>query len=81
MVKIRLTRMGAHKRPFYRIIVADSRTRRDGRFLDTLGYYNPLPNPSEIKLDVEKADKWIKNGAQPTEIVKKLLKRAALNPA
>jgi len=81
LVKIRLTRMGAHKRPFYRIIVADSRTRRDGRFLDILGYYDPLPNPSEIKLDVAKADGWIKKGAQPTEIVKKLMKKAALKPA
>jgi small subunit ribosomal protein S16 len=73
--------MGAHKRPFYRIIVADSRTRRDGRFLDILGYYDPLPNPSVIKLDVAMAEGWIKKGAQPTEIVKKLMKKAALNPA
>jgi small subunit ribosomal protein S16 len=73
--------MGAHKRPFYRIIVADSRTRRDGRFLDILGYYDPLPNPSEVKIDVEKADGWMKKGAQPTEIVKKLLQKARLKTA
>ncbi|QWR78145.1 30S ribosomal protein S16 [Candidatus Magnetomonas plexicatena] len=78
MVKIRLTRMGAHKRPFYRIVVTDSRTRRDGRFLEIVGNYDPLKEPSLVKLDVEKIKKWLGNGAQPTDIVKKLLQRAGV---
>ena len=75
-VKIRLKRMGAKKAPFYRVVVADSRYPRDGRFIEEIGYYNPTKTPSVIKIDTEKADKWIKNGAQPTETVKKLIKNA-----
>ena len=75
-VKIRLRRMGAKKAPFYRIVVADSRYPRDGRFIEEIGYYDPTKTPSVIKIDTEKADKWIKNGAQPTETVKKLIKNA-----
>ncbi|WP_420265693.1 30S ribosomal protein S16 [Candidatus Magnetominusculus dajiuhuensis] len=78
MVKIRLTRMGSHKRPFYRVIVADSRERRDGRFLDIIGSYNPLTEPSEVKIDIEKAKKWLGCGAKPTDIAKKLLEKAGL---
>ncbi|MCL2107182.1 MAG: 30S ribosomal protein S16 [Oscillospiraceae bacterium] len=74
-VKIRLRRMGAKKTPFYRIVVADSRYPRDGRFIEEIGYLNPLANPPEIKLDAEKAKQWIKNGAQPTDTVKDLLKK------
>jgi len=75
-VKIRLKRMGAKKAPFYRVVVADSRYPRDGRFIEEIGYYNPTKTPSVIKIDTEKADKWIKNGAQPTDTVKKLIKNA-----
>jgi len=75
-VKIRLRRMGAKKKPFYRIIVADSRSPRDGRFIEELGTYDPLKEPSEIKVDADKAKQWIANGAQPTETVKTLLKKA-----
>jgi len=75
-VKIRLKRIGAKKAPFYRVVVADSRYPRDGRFIEEIGTYNPLTDPSSINIDVEKAQKWIKNGAQPTDIVKKLLKIA-----
>jgi small subunit ribosomal protein S16 len=78
LVKIRLTRMGAHKRPFYRIIVADSRTRRDGPFLDIIGNYNPLTEPSTVNVDLDKAKSWLGNGAQPTDTVKKLLQKAGL---
>ena len=74
-VKMRLRRMGAKKAPFYRVIVADSRSPRDGRFIEEIGYYNPLTNPAEIKIDAEKAKTWIANGAQPTETVKALLKK------
>ena len=77
-VKIRLKRMGAKKAPFYRIVVADSRSPRDGRFIEELGYYNPMTNPIEIKVDSEKAQTWIKNGAQPTETVKSLLKKSGI---
>ncbi|HIZ16777.1 MAG TPA: 30S ribosomal protein S16 [Firmicutes bacterium] len=73
-VKIRLRRMGAKKAPFYRIVVADSRYPRDGRFIEELGYYNPMENPPVVKLDADKAKQWIKNGAQPTDTVKALLK-------
>ena len=76
MVKIRLHRMGAKKSPFYRIVVADSRAPRDGRFVEEIGTYNPLTNPSEIKVDAERAQYWVKNGAQPTDTVKALLKKA-----
>ena len=75
-VKIRLKRRGAKKAPFYRVVVADSRYPRDGRFIEEIGYYDPTKTPSVIKIDTEKADKWIKNGAQPTETVKKLIKNA-----
>ena len=75
-VKIRLRRMGAKKAPFYRVVVADSRYPRNGRFIEEIGYYDPTKTPSVIKVDTEKADKWIKNGAQPTDTVKKLLKNA-----
>ena len=74
-VKIRLRRMGAKKSPFYRIVVADSRFPRDGRFIEEIGYYNPLQEPSVVKVDVEKAQKWISNGAQPTDTVKALFKK------
>ena len=77
-VKMRLRRMGAKKAPFYRVIVADSRSPRDGRFIEELGYYNPLTNPAEIKIDAEKAKTWLKNGAQPTETVKSLLKKSGI---
>ena len=77
-VKIRLRRMGAKKAPFYRVVVADSRYPRDGRFIEEIGYYNPLEEPAVVKVDVEKAQKWIANGAQPTDTVKDLLKRAGV---
>ena len=74
-VKIRLKRMGAKKAPFYRVVVADSRYPRDGRFIEEIGYYNPLTDPITVQLDSDKAKKWIENGAQPTETVKTLLKK------
>ena len=74
-VKIRLRRMGAKKAPFYRVVVADSRFPRDGRFIEEIGYYDPTKNPAEVKIDGEKAKKWIGNGAQPTDTVKALLKK------
>lgn len=74
-VKIRLRRVGKKKAPFYRIVVADSRFPSDGRFIEELGYYNPLENPVVVKIDEEKAKKWIGNGAQPTDTVKALLKK------
>ena len=77
-VKIRLRRMGAKKAPFYRVIVADARSPRDGRFIEEIGYYNPMTNPAEIKIDAEKATTWLKNGAQPTETVKSLLKKSEI---
>ena len=76
MVKIRLRRMGAKKAPFYRIVVADSRFPRDGRFIEEIGTYNPLAEPAEVKVDAERVQQWIKNGAQPTDTVKRLLKNA-----
>ena len=77
-VKMRLRRLGMKKAPFYRVIVADSRSPRDGRFIEEIGYYNPLTEPAEIKIDAEKAKKWIANGAQPTETVKSLLKKSGI---
>jgi len=77
-VKIRLRRMGAKKAPFYRIVVADSRYPRDGRFIEEIGHYNPLTNPAEINVDSEKAKKWIENGAQATETVKSLFKKSGI---
>jgi len=73
-VKIRLRRMGAKKAPFYRIVVADSRYPRDGRFIEEVGYYDPTKEPSVVSIDGEKAQKWLKNGAQPTDTVKRLFK-------
>ncbi len=75
MVKIRLRRMGAHKKPFYRIVVADSRAPRDGRFIEEIGYYDPMKKPADIKIDEEKAKKWLATGAQPTERVKALFQK------
>lgn len=77
-VKIRLRRMGAHKAPFYRIVVADSRSPRDGRFIEEIGYYNPIAEPAVIKIDEEKAAKWIKNGAQPSDVVKRLFNQTGI---
>ena len=76
MVKIRLKRLGAHKKPFYRVVVADSRNARNGKFIEEIGFYDPLKEPPVIKIDVEKADKWISEGAQPTDTVRELLKKA-----
>ena len=76
MVKIRLRRMGAKKAPFYRVVVADSRYPRDGRFIEEIGIYNPVANPAELNVDVDRAQAWIKTGAQPTETVRDLLKKA-----
>ena len=75
MVKIRLRRMGAKKAPFYRIVVADSRSPRDGRCIEEIGTYNPLTDPATVTIDAEKAQQWIKNGAQPTDTVRALLKK------
>ncbi|MCI6542409.1 MAG: 30S ribosomal protein S16 [Christensenellales bacterium] len=77
-VKIRLTRLGDKKSPFYRVIVADSRSPRDGRFIDVIGTYNPLVDPAEIKIDADKAKKWISNGAQPTDTAKALLVKSGI---
>lgn len=74
-VKIRLRRMGAKKAPFYRIVVADSRYPRDGRFIEEIGYYDPTTEPSNVRVDAEKAKKWIANGAQPTETVRAIFKK------
>ncbi len=78
MVKIRLTRLGAHKKPFYRLIVADSRARRDGPFIEILGTYDPLKEPSEVKIDLEKAKYWLQKGAQATDTAKKLMQKAGI---
>ena len=78
MVKIRLRRMGAKKAPFYRVVVADSRSPRDGRCIEEIGTYNPLTNPAVVSIDAEKAQNWIKNGAQPTDTVRSLLKKAGV---
>lgn len=76
MVKIRLRRMGAKKAPYYRVVVADSRYPRDGRFIEEIGTYDPLTEPATIKIDMERAKYWISNGAQPTDTVRGLLKKA-----
>ena len=81
MVKIRLTRVGSKKNAIYRVVVADSRSPRDGRNIETIGRYNPQPNPSIVEIDLEKANRWIANGAQPTPAVKKLLKIAGRQAA
>ena len=77
-VKIRLTRMGKKKNPFYRIVVADERSRRDGAPIEEIGYYDPMTNPANVKIDAEKATKWLNNGAQPTDTVRSLLKKAEI---
>lgn len=77
-VKMRLTRLGAKKNPFYRVVIADSRYPRDGRFIDDIGYYDPMKNPVEIKIDSEKANAWLAKGATPTETVKSLLKKSEI---
>jgi len=77
-VKIRLRRMGAKKNPFYRVVVADSRYPRDGRFIEEIGTYNPLTDPADVKIDEEKAISWLKNGAQPTDTVRLLLKNTGI---
>ena len=78
MVKIRLRRMGAKKAPFYRVVVADSHFARDGRFIEEIGYYDPTKEPSVVKIDAEKAKQWLDNGAQPTDTVREILKKAAV---
>ena len=78
MVKIRLKRMGANKKPFYRVVVADSRAPRDGKFIEEIGYYNPMTDPADIKIDEEKAQKWLGTGAQPTDTVKKLFQKSGI---
>ncbi len=77
-VKIRLTRMGKKKNPFYRVVVADERARRDGAPIEEIGYYNPMTEPADIKIDAEKAQKWLANGAQPTDTVRALLKKSEI---
>ena len=77
-VKIRLKRIGAKKAPFYRVVVADERSPRDGKFIEEIGYYNPLTEPADIKINAEKATKWLNNGAQPTETVRTLLKKSEI---
>mgnify|MGYP001190544390 FL=1 len=77
-VRIRLRRLGAKKAPFYRLVVADSRAPRDGKFIEEIGYYNPIKEPVEIKIDAEKAEKWLKNGAQPSDTVKSLFKKVGI---
>jgi small subunit ribosomal protein S16 len=81
LVKIRLTRLGAHKSPFYRVVVTDSKARRNGTFIEILGTYDPKKEPSEIKIDTEKAKLWLQRGAQPTDSVKRLFERAGLGAA
>ncbi len=77
-VKIRLRRMGAKKKPFYRVIVADSRSPRDGKFIEEIGYYDPISQPEEVKIDTDKAISWLKNGAQPSDTVKYLFKKSGI---
>ena len=77
-VKLRLKRMGSKQKPFYRIVAADARSRRDGRFIETVGTYNPLKNPTEIKVDEEKALTWLNNGAQPTDTVRSILTESGI---
>jgi len=78
MVKIRLRRMGAKKRPFYRVVVADSRSPRDGRFIEEIGYYDPTTDPAVVKIDTEKATQWLLNGAQPTDTARSLLRQVGV---
>ena len=79
MVKIRLKRLGAKKAPFYRVVVADGRYPRDGRFIEEVGYYDPMTEPATIKLDNEKVEKWLATGAQPTETVKSIINKSGVN--
>lgn len=81
MTKIRLTRLGKHKAPFYRMIVSDSKARRDGPFIEILGTYNPVTSPKQIKIDLNKAKYWLEKGAQPTDTARRLLKEAGLDAA
>ena len=78
MVKIRLKRMGANKKPFYRVVVADSRKPRDGKFIEEIGYYDPMTEPKTVKIKEDRAKEWLANGAQPTETVKKLFKNSGI---
>ena len=78
MVRIRLRRMGAHKKPFYRVVVADQRNSRDGKFIEEIGFYDPMTEPKTINIDAEKAQKWLANGAQATDTVKALFKQAGI---
>lgn len=78
-LKLRLTRMGSKKKPFYRIVAVDSASRRDGRALDYVGYYNPMTNPADIKIDQDKVKSWIERGAQPTDTVRSLLKKSGFS--
>jgi small subunit ribosomal protein S16 len=75
LVKIRLKRMGAKKRPFYRLVVADSRSPRDGKFIEEIGFYDPLPNPAKVQIDVDKVHEWMRKGARPSDVARKLLER------
>lgn len=77
-VKLRLKRMGAKKRPFYRVVAADSRSPRDGKVIEEIGYYNPVMEPADIKIDEEKAMKWLRNGAEPTDTVRDILKKQGI---
>ena len=79
MVKIRLTRLGSHKKPFYRMIVTDSKTRRNGPFIEILGTYDPLKEPSDIRIDLERAKFWLGKGAQPSDTAKRLIQKAGLS--
>ena len=81
MLSIRLTRMGAKKKPFYRIVVAEKRSKRDGRFVESVGYYDPCRNPADIKINRERLTYWIERGAQPTETVRSLIKRSPEQPS
>jgi small subunit ribosomal protein S16 len=78
LVKIRLKRMGAKKRPFYRLVVADSRSPRDGKFIEEIGFYDPLPNPATVRIDVDKVHEWIRKGARPSDVARKLLEREGI---
>jgi len=81
LVRIRLARMGARKRPYYRVVVADQKARRDGPFIEVIGSYDPMKEPSEVKVDMDKARSWLTKGAQPTDTVRKLLRKAGLEAA
>ncbi len=81
MVRIRLARLGSKKKPFYRVVVTDSRSPRDGRFIENIGHYDPLQNPPLIKIDLQRADHWLKNGAQPSETAGDLLKKVRASVA